>query len=100
WSSDVCSSDLARYADFGSNCETYVKGSFVELESLGPLQRLEPGAATEYVEHWHLFPDVEIGGSEATLDAAPQPLFPPTVPRQPHVGRVSPPRHASPTFLV
>ena len=73
--------DAARYADFGSNCETYEKGSFVELESLGPLQRLEPGAATEYVEHWYLFPDVEIGGTEATLDAALQPLLPKTVAR-------------------
>jgi hypothetical protein len=73
--------DAARYADFGSNCETYVKGSFVELESLGPLLRLEPGASTEYVEHWYLFPDVEIGGTEATLDAALQPLLPKTVPR-------------------
>jgi len=71
----------ARYADFGSNCETYVKGSFVELESLGPLQRLEPGASTEYVEHWYLFPDVEIGGTEATLDAALRPLLPKTAPR-------------------
>jgi hypothetical protein len=73
--------DAARYADFGSNCETYVKGSFVELESLGPLLRLEPGASTEYVEHWYLFPNVEIGGTEATLDAALQPLLPNTVPR-------------------
>jgi len=73
--------DAARYADYGSNCETYVKGSFVELESLGPLQRLEPGASTEYVEQWYLFPDVEIGATEATLDAALQPLLPKTMPR-------------------
>jgi hypothetical protein len=73
--------DAARYADFGSNCETYVKGSFVELESLGPLLRLEPGASTEYVEHWYLFPNVEIGGTEATLDAALPSLLPNTVPR-------------------
>jgi hypothetical protein len=71
----------ARYPDFGSNCETYVKGSFVELESLGPLQRLEPGASTEYVEHWYLHPGVEIGETEATLDAALQPLLPKTGPR-------------------
>ena len=73
--------DAARYADYGSNCETYVKGSFVELESLGPLQRLEPGASTEYVEQWYLFPDVEIGATEATLDAALRPLLPKTMPR-------------------
>jgi len=73
--------DAARYTDLGSNCETYVSGSFVELESLGPLQRLEPGASTEYVEHWYLFPDVEIGATEATLDAALQPLLPKTIAR-------------------
>jgi len=73
--------EAARYADFGSNCETYVRGSFVELESLGPLRRLEPGASTEYVEHWYLFPDVEIGATEPTLDAAVRPLLPQTVPR-------------------
>ena len=73
--------DAARYPDYGSNCETYVKGSFVELESLGPLQRLEPGASTEYVEQWYLFPDVEIGATEATLDAALRPLLPKTMPR-------------------
>jgi hypothetical protein len=71
----------ARYPDFGSNCETYVKGAFVELESLGPLQRLEPGASIEYAEHWYLYPNVEIGGTEATLDAALQPLLPKTGPR-------------------
>jgi hypothetical protein len=73
--------DGAHYTDFGSNCETYVKGSFVELESLGPLQRLEPGASSEYVEHWYLFPDVEIGATEATLDAALAPLLPKTIAR-------------------
>ena len=73
--------DAARYADYGSNCETYVRGPFVELESLGPLQRLEPGASTAYVENWYLFPDVEIGTTEAALDAALQPLLPKTVPR-------------------
>ena len=60
----------ARYPDFGSNCEVFVRGAFVELETLGPLQRLEPGAAAEHVEHWYLFPDVDVGSTEAALDAA------------------------------
>jgi hypothetical protein len=67
--------EAARYPDFGSNCETYVSGSFVEVETLGPLQRLEPGASAEHVEHWYLFPDVEIGSTEASLDAALKPLL-------------------------
>jgi hypothetical protein len=70
-----------RYADFGSNCEVYVKGSFVELETLGALQRLEPGASAEHVEQWYLFPDVDIGTTEAALDAALRPLLPQTVAR-------------------
>jgi len=73
--------EAARYPDFGSNCETFVRGSFVEVETLGPLQRLEPGASAEHVEHWYLFPDVEIGGTEASLDAALKPLLPKTVAR-------------------
>jgi hypothetical protein len=73
--------EAARYTDFGSNCEIFVSGSFVEVETLGPLQRLEPGASAEHVEHWYLFPDVEIGSTEASLDAALKPLLPKTVAR-------------------
>ena len=70
--------EAARYPDYGSNCEIFVSGPFVEVETLGALQRLEPGASAEHVEHWYLFPDVEIGGTEATLDAALEPLLPKT----------------------
>jgi hypothetical protein len=70
--------EAARYTDFGANCEVYVSGPFVELESLGPLQRLEPGASAEYAEQWYLFPDVEIGSTDASLDAAIAPLLPKT----------------------
>jgi hypothetical protein len=73
--------EAARYPDYGSNCETFVSGPFVEVETLGALQRLEPGASAEHVEHWYLFPDVEIGATEATLDAALRPLLPKTVAR-------------------
>jgi hypothetical protein len=71
----------ARYADFGSNCEAYVKGSFVELETLGALERLEPGASAEHVEDWFLFSDVQIGDTEAALDAVLKPLLPKAVAR-------------------
>lgn len=75
--------EAARYADFGANCEVFVNGAFVELETLGALQRLEPGASAEHVEHWYLFPDVEIGTTEATLDAALGPLLPKAAARSP-----------------
>lgn len=44
----------ARYPDMNSNCELYTAGSFVEVESLAPLQTLKPGATTEHVERWKL----------------------------------------------
>jgi hypothetical protein len=44
----------ARYPDMNSNCELYTAGSFVEVESLAPLVKLEPGATTEHVERWQL----------------------------------------------
>jgi len=62
----------AAYPDDGCNCETYTAGSFIELETLGPLRLLAPGACAEHVERWSLFPDVNIGSSEESLDAAMQ----------------------------
>jgi hypothetical protein len=58
------------YPDDGCNCETYTAGSFIELETLGPLRALPSGASAEHVERWNLFANVDIGSSEDTLDAA------------------------------
>lgn len=44
----------ASYPDFGCNSEVYGDGSYLELESLGPLINLEPGSACSHVERWHL----------------------------------------------
>jgi hypothetical protein len=71
----------ATYPDFGSNIETYTAGSFIELETLGPLARLAPGAAAEHTERWFLFRNVDAGTSEATLDAALRPRVEETRPR-------------------
>ncbi len=60
----------ANYPDYGCNAETYTAGSFMEIETLGPLQHLEPGQAAEHVERWSLFKNVNIGSTEASLDAA------------------------------
>ena len=60
----------ARYPDYGSNVETYTAGSFVEVETLGPLERLQPGQSAEHTEIWSLHANVEIGSSEASLEAA------------------------------
>ena len=65
----------ASYPDYNCNCETYTAGDFIEVESLSPLRRLEPGASAEYLERWSLFADVETGTTEETLDAALSPLL-------------------------
>jgi len=44
------------HPDRGCNAEVYVKDRFIELETLGPLQRLEPGQAAMHVETWELYP--------------------------------------------
>ncbi len=44
----------AAYPDMNSNTELYTAGSFVEIETLAPLQRLAPDASTEHIEHWQL----------------------------------------------
>lgn len=48
----------ARYPDFGSSWETFTADWGIELESLSPLQTLEPGRALAHAEEWFLFPDV------------------------------------------
>jgi hypothetical protein len=48
----------ADHPDFGCNAESYLDERFVEVETLGPLTRLAPGAAASHVELWELHPDV------------------------------------------
>ncbi|MCC5869249.1 MAG: hypothetical protein JJU27_12115 [Gammaproteobacteria bacterium] len=46
----------AQYPDHGSNCEIFTMPGFLELESLGPLTQLAPGASCMHDEIWHLWP--------------------------------------------
>jgi hypothetical protein len=48
----------AEYPDRGSPLEVYADGALLELETLGPLAWLEPGASVEHVEDWFVFPAV------------------------------------------
>ena len=45
----------AVYPDLGCNFEIFSQDNFVELESLSPLKRLEPGQSVGHRENWHLF---------------------------------------------
>lgn len=49
----------ARHPDLGSTVEVYTDGRILELETLGPLAVLEPGATVEHVERWRLGPAPE-----------------------------------------
>jgi hypothetical protein len=60
----------ARYPDYGCNVEAFTAGLFIELESLSPLRRLEPGESAEHTERWSLFRDFDAGGDEDALEAA------------------------------
>ena len=49
----------ANYPDGGCNTETYCDNYAIELETLGPLTRLSPGAAVTLTETWELFPSFD-----------------------------------------
>lgn len=44
------------YPDYGSNVEVYSCGQFLELETLGPLEIMEPGGGIEHSELWSVKP--------------------------------------------
>ena len=67
--------ECATYPDFGCNLETYTDANFMEVESLGPLTKLEPNETATHVEHWHLFKGVEAEDSDDSLDKALTPLL-------------------------
>lgn len=60
----------ATYPDYGSNFETYTAGSFIEVETLAPLQLLEPGASATHTERWFLFSNFHSGTTDESLDTA------------------------------
>jgi hypothetical protein len=45
----------ANLPDGGCNTETYCGDEFIELESLAPLQRLEPGETAQHTETWEVY---------------------------------------------
>lgn len=58
-----------RYADGGSNFETFTNKDFLEAESLGPLTSIAPGGAVEHIERWGLLKDLTEETSDAAIDA-------------------------------
>jgi len=48
-----------KYPDDGMNFETYTNDKFLEMESLSPLAKTEPGQTVSHVEHWDIIDDVK-----------------------------------------
>ncbi|MCL4247272.1 MAG: hypothetical protein KJ065_03880 [Anaerolineae bacterium] len=59
----------AAYPDLGCNFETFTNANMLEVESLGPLQTIEPGGSIEYREDWCLFDGVPMPSNDSDIDA-------------------------------
>jgi hypothetical protein len=65
----------AAFTDMGCSFETFTNAEFLELETLGPLTKLAPGASVQHVETWDLHKDVRIQSwDDAELDRVLLPL--------------------------
>jgi hypothetical protein len=64
------------YPDFGSSFETFTNNDFLEIETVGPMTRVEPGAVVEHVERWSLHRGIKITEwTDAELDRVLLPLL-------------------------
>ncbi len=48
----------AVYPDHGCNAESYCNDQFIELETLGPLTKLEPGTSVLHAETWEVYTEL------------------------------------------
>ena len=70
------------YPDFNSNNETYTDAAILELETLGALEKVQPGGTISHREDWWLYKSVDIGNGEAGIAAALQPVLTDTAKKQ------------------
>jgi len=63
----------ATYPDGGCVFEVFTNAEMLELESLGPLTKLEPGASVTHREDWYLFDGVEFEETDESIDASVEP---------------------------
>ncbi|TCO68120.1 hypothetical protein [Caldanaerobacter subterraneus] len=50
----------ATYPDFGVSFETYTNDWMLEIETLSPLTKLQPGETVEHIEEWELYDGVYV----------------------------------------
>lgn len=68
-------SSWKTYPDFGCSFETFTNADVLELETLGPLETVEPGASVRHTESWTLHRDVRVTEwTDAELDRVVAPL--------------------------
>jgi hypothetical protein len=48
------------YTDFGCSFETFTNNEFLEVETLGPMRKVQPGQTVELVENWALFRNAKL----------------------------------------
>lgn len=58
------------YPDFGCSFETFTNNEFLEVETLGPMTKLEPGKGVNHVETWSLHKVTITKFTDAELDLA------------------------------
>lgn len=70
--------DAAKQPDFGCSFETFTNEAFLELETLGEVSNVKPGATMEHVERWSLHRNVKIQDwTDAEIDRVLLPLVQP-----------------------
>lgn len=64
----------AQYPDLGAVVEVFTNAEILEVESLGPLSKIEPNASVEHNETWHLFEGVSTpeGDEDVERDVLPK----------------------------
>jgi hypothetical protein len=68
--------DPRKQPDFGCSFETFTNEQFLELETLGALGIVRPGASVEHTEHWSLHKNVKISSwTDAEIDRVLLPLL-------------------------
>ena len=63
----------ATYPDMGCSFEFFTMPGMLEVESLGPLVKLEPNASIEHVEEWWVIPNIHLPKDEVPLIEALNP---------------------------
>lgn len=70
--------DPAKQPDYGCSLETFTNDQFLELETVGELRNVRPGATVEHMERWSLHRNVKIASwTDAEIDRVLLPLLKP-----------------------